>query len=223
MLRRAFTTKYQNISRNIKNEHPYSCWIRKVFNTKQNEKICTQSTFYNGWNDTLRFIEEKYPMSASEKEEKMREIPFIPEPGCKQVVLGTMELIAPYFYYNQMQHQNNEEEPFILLASQHWSEDLNIAYVSCAMSLLLGNQSCVYPIRLLLPKDNYKLLSANRSKPRVTLYELCILFQYSKYFNTEEFDRGDYTIFLFKPNKNANIFKRNMNGGKRRKTRRHRK
>lgn len=212
MLRRAFTRKYQNIRNNIQNKHPYACWIKKVFNTKKNEETCMRSNFFNGWNDTLAFINKRYPMSDSEKIAKINEIPFLPEPGCKQVVLGTMELIAPYFYYNEM----HEEEPFILLASQHWSEELNINYVSCAMSLLLGNQACVYPIRLLLPKDNYQLLSPNL-KPRITLYELCILFQYSNKFNTEEHDMGNYIIFLFKP-----MIAPHTKGGTRRKTRRHR-
>jgi hypothetical protein len=140
MLRRAFTRKYTNISNNIQNKHPYACWIKKVFRTKKNEENCTTSNFFNGWNDTLAFINKRYPMSNSEKMAKINEIPFLPEPGCKQVVLGTMELIAPYFYYNEM----HEEKPFILLASQHWSEELNITYVSCAMALLLNNQTCVY-------------------------------------------------------------------------------
>lgn len=165
--------------------------------------------FQNGVPSTLTYVEENFPYDPTFM------IPEVPEKGCKQVVLGTFELIAPYFYYNK-----NVSDTFILLAAENWSVELNTKYVSCAFQLLLQNQSCRYPVRLLLPNEPRDLLKTNGT-PRVTLFELCIILHQDKRFNVKQVQQKEgqsYGVYLMEhiPGTGGKRTRRN-----RRRTRRH--
>ena len=211
-------TFFANYENKIKNIQPSHCWTYEKLLT---EKECDMTPFSNGIESTRKYVEEHFPYDPTIV------IPNIPtEEGCKQVVLGTFELIAPYFYYNKM----NNTDTFILLAAEHWTEHLNQTYVSCAFKMLLQNQSCIYPIRVLLPNDVEKgLLRANRS-PRATLFELCIILQQSKRFEVYQYPQSEgqsYGIYFMKhiPGKGGRRTRKNRRSHKRsrrsRRTKRH--
>jgi len=194
-------TFFTNYERNIKNIQPSACWTYDSLITKEE---CDMAPFFDGVESTRKYVESNFHYDPTTI------IPNIPGKGCKQVVLGTFELIAPYFYYNKM----NNADTFILLAAEHWTEKLNRTYVSCAFKMLLQNQACTYPIRILLPNDVQKgLLRANRS-PRATLFELCIILQQSKRFEVYEYplEGQSYGLYFMKHIPGT--------GGRRRRTRR---
>ena len=161
------------------------------------------ASFFDGLESTREYVKKNFTydpdtrlVNLSDKETvSVDSIPNIPEIGCKQVVLGTFELIAPYFYYNEINHTDT----FILLASNHWTEHLNQEYVSCAFKLLLQNQPCEYPIRVLLPLNSKKLIKTNGS-PRATLFELCVILQQSKRFEVYEYplEGQSYGLYFMK-------------------------
>jgi len=211
------STFFTNYERNIQNIQPSSCWSYESLLTK-NE--CDMEPFFDGIESTRKYVEERFRYEpdtrlvhiSNTETVSIDSIPNIPtEEGCKQVVLGTFELIAPYFYYNKL-----ISNKFILLAAEHWTEKLNQKYVSCAFNMLLHNNSCDFPVRVLLPNDVQRLLKANKS-PRATLFELCIILQQSKRFEVYEYplEGMDYGLYFMKhiPGK----------GGKRRQTQRRRR
>lgn len=183
---------FTNYSNRIKNIKPNPCW---KFNNILDEKKCDLNQFINGQNVTFKRIRNHYPKTNEQ-------IPMIPPYNCKQVVLGPLELIAPYFYYNM-----DIEDKFILLAAKEWSDTLNAKFVHCIFNLLFNDmKSCVYPIRLVLPKlvfteDVNKLLKANKT-PRITLFEVCIILLYADKFDVDKYPTADiipYDILFLKP------------------------
>ena len=181
-------TFFTNYEHNLQKIQPSSCWSYESLLTKEE---CDMAPFFDGVESTRKYIEKHFPYDST----TMSDIPNIPtEEGCKQVVLGTFELIAPYFYYNKHVY-----DKFILLAAEHWTEKLNQKYVSCAFKMLLHNNSCSFPVRVLLPNDLHRLLRANKS-PRATLFELCIILQQSKRFEVYEYplEGIDYGLYFMK-------------------------
>lgn len=178
---------FKNYETKIRNINPSSCWKYESTLTKQN---CDMAPFFNGLKSTSDYVKKNFRYDVTTRLVRISEseymsiddIPHIPEEGCRQVVLGTFELIAVYFYYNELY----KTDKFILLAAENWTEKLNQEYVSCAFNLLLHNQPCKYPVRLLLPKNPMTFLRANKS-PRATLFELCIILQQSKRFNVYQY------------------------------------
>jgi hypothetical protein len=193
-------TFFKNYETKIKNIKPSSCWKYESSITKQN---CDMAPFFNGLKSTSDYVKKNFRydestrlVHISESESiSIDQIPHLPEEGCRQVVLGTFELIAVYFYYNEVY----QTDKFILLAAENWTEKLNQEYVSCAFNLLLHNQPCQYPIRLLLPKNPITFLRANKS-PRATLFELCIILQQSNRFNVYQYlmDNQSYDLYFMK-------------------------
>lgn len=170
---------------------PHSCW-NSTLRTNQNKTKCNTDLFFN------QTYTNHTPLTHP--------IPFLPESRCKQVVLGTFELIAPYFQYNR---DHPEDPPFILLSSHHWSDELNKNFVSCAFALLLHNNTCQYPIRIVLPSDPTQLVRINKNgkrSPRITLLELCIVLQEMDHFTFYQMSE-DPMLYLLKPK---------VKGGKRR-------
>ena len=193
---------YNKYERNIATIKPSACWTYESLLAK---KDCDMASFFDGLDSTSTYVRTHFPDS-------MIDPPNIPEEGCKQVVLGTFELIAPYFYYNE----RHDVKPFILLAADHWTEHLNQKYVSCAFKLLLNNQSCEYPIRVLLPNDVEKGLVRANGSPRATLFELCIILQQFKRFSVFEYPLEGQSYRLY-------FMKYNPGTGGRRRRRTHRK
>lgn len=180
---------FTNYSNRIKNIKPNPCW---KFNNTLEQKNCVLNQFINGQNVTLKRIRNHYPKTNEQ-------IPMIPPYNCKQVVLGPLELIAPYFYYNM-----DIEEKFILLAAEHWSKELNEKFLSCVFKLLFQDIiSCKYPIRVILPIDTNTLLK--NKNPRITLYELCIILLHTNMFKVFEYPTSNntYYILFFVPIKSS--------------------
>jgi len=174
---------FTNYKRNLNTITPSACWTYESLLT---QKTCDMAPFFNGVDSTQAYIEQHFPYDST--------LPILYPPteeGCKQVVLGTFELIAPYFYYNKY-----VSDKFILLAAKHWSEKLNQEYVSCAFQMLLHNASCQFPVRVLLPNDLSRLVRTNRS-PRITLFELCIVLQQSNRFKVYEYPMEGYPYRMY--------------------------
>ena len=141
----------------------FDCWTYQSLITQQE---CDMNPFFDGLKSTGDYVKKQFKFDkntdlvyiSDTETVSIHDIPNIPEDGCKQVVLGTFELIDVYFYYNEM-----IANKFILLSAENWTENLNQMYISCAFKLLLDNQSCAYPIRILLPMDENMLLRTNKT------------------------------------------------------------
>lgn len=175
---------------------------------------CFQKPFKNGVESTRAYIKKTYKYNPITKNVYINttnntqtiNITDLPKKlaglnknsTCKMVVLGTFELIAPFFYYNE-----EYDDVFTLLSAENWTEELNEKYVSCALLILLNNRSCDYPMCLILPKNLTKLRKANGS-PRATLLELTMLMLDSEMLHTLNLDINEvnlpdlsYRIYLF--------------------------
>jgi len=193
---------YNNALLRFVNEYRRNNGKNKWTRVSVSYNTCAIDPFQNGKVSTRKYINEKYPMI----DERLYSIPRLvadmnPVRGCQMVVLGTFELIAPFFNYNKKKHNTNGTEPFILLAAEHWTEELNQRYISCAFELLFTNKTCTYPICIILPK-NLSLLKRNNGSPRVTLLELSIIVVESNKFTIHMIELGneyEFTIYLLKP------------------------
>ena len=159
---------------------------------------CFKKQFENGIKSTRSYIKKTYKYNANTKKvyinttnnTQMIDITDLPSKlaklnknsKCKMVVLGTFELIAPFYYYNE-----EYDDVFTLLSAENWTEELNEKYVSCALLTLFNNRFCDYPICLILPKDLTKLRKANGS-PRATLLELTMFMLDSEMLSTLNLD-----------------------------------
>ena len=159
-----------------------------------------QDNFFNAFDDTLNFIPDAAKMKYANLDRATLEtyIPLIPEVGaCKQVVLGTLEDLAPYFYHNKLLLDQKLNVKFSLLSAKAWSEGLNREFVTCAMSNhLRGQINCDYPVRLLIPTDTNRLLKKylDLLTARITYLELCIvnaIIQDDKNISTKKY-MGDF-------------------------------
>jgi hypothetical protein len=187
-----------------------SCWN---YNNTMTINKCNIKKYTNGQNNTFNFINKSFPTTGD------IDIPLIPKNGTKESVLGTFEYLAQYFKYNK-----EHGETFILLAAKNWTEELNRDFVNCMFNGLFEGTTS---IRLVLPKDVTKLYKDG--KPRVTLYELCIVLIESKKFEVLEYVTSEDTPYriIFLKRKNASARKNGTNtirnnqkiGGKR--TRKH--
>ena len=139
------------------------CWNKPKINEEQCKTLSPD--FTNDLDASINYCGDKCT-----KDLRHTNIPEMPDAGCKQVVLGVFEDLAPYLMYNR---KYPETSPFILLSSNKWTEELNKQFVACAVQKYLNNK-CTYPIRILLPKDNSRLKKADND-PRITLLELCII------------------------------------------------
>jgi hypothetical protein len=192
------------------------CWLS--MNLKKNicNAINIQDEFENNIKDTIELIKKKYNVIYNLNIDILTSlIPNIPVN--KQVVLGTFENLSIYFIYNLHMKKMDKFQPFILLSSKEWTDDLNKILISCAMDTYLNNKS-KYPIRLLLPINNNQLLNEDKT-PRISLLELCIVFDkllsYSSkyipnnkielYFNNTIYNHKVILLSKKKINNNFNI------------------
>jgi hypothetical protein len=140
-----------------------------------------QEEFFNAFDETLKLISpavaEKYANLDRAALEKY--IPLIPDKGaCKQVVIGTLEDLPPYLYYNKLLMEQNEDAKFSILAAKGWTEGLNQEFVTCAVeSHINGQTSCDFAVRLLIPNNPKRMVKQLNGvpSPRITYLELCIV------------------------------------------------
>ena len=194
---------YNMIQWDIKEEH------RDYQNSKETcGKI--KNKFFDNIQSTLTYVKTK--TSPVDNAIPPYVIPEIPLVG-KQVVLGTLELIKPYFLYNKV-HPNS---PFLMLSSDDntWSEDLNASFIICSFYNLLQKPQAQYTVRLVLPRNINNLIARYTDSStgvlqevgRITLKELFMLkkifielrlaakFDVYKY----EFGHPEFDIYFFKP------------------------
>ena len=200
-------TFYKNYGEKINKIRPSSCWRNEHITDPSKCNVSATSAFFDGLESTQRYVEKMFPYDENTRTVRISDkevvsidsIPMIPDGECKQVVLGTFELIAVYFYYNKL-----IANKFIVLAAENWTESLNAHYVSCAFARFLKNQTCEYPIRLLLPNHSEQLLRSNKT-PRATLFELCIILSKSGLYDAyrvEDLEAHSYTTYFMKPMSN---------------------
>lgn len=161
------------------------CWSSIVLKKGVCMALHTKNKFDDGIKDTILFIKQNHPniykMSFAEIK---KHIPNIPK--CQQFVIGTLEHQALYIMYNHHATKKGMYAPFIVSAAKDWTINLNKILITCGMNMYIGNYECDVPIRLLLPLKNKQLLSVEDNKPRITLLELCIVFEHILRFNCLE-------------------------------------
>ena len=198
------------------------CWPEHI-DIAQRKNICKSPAFFNGRENTIKYINSIYPMTEEEKDKKINSIPDLPKNGCQQVVFGTLSSIAPYFYHNQRQIEQGKQVKFIILSAKNWTEELNMDFVQCAFFLTFTPPNCPIPIRFLIPNDNKDLTYYNKkehhTKARITLKEVCDTIKYSNRFIIRKKKYDSYTIYYFHRSSNQT---RRIKKGRSMSTRRHR-
>jgi hypothetical protein len=177
----------------------------------KNNETCKnkEKEFFDNIQSTLTYVKTK--KSPFDNAVPPYVIPEIPKTG-KQVVLGTLELIKPYFLYNEA-HQNS---PFLMLSADAntWSEDLNASFIICSLYNLPQNPQAPYTVRLVLPTNIDNLIAqcigppcVKRAAARITLKELFLLrkifieLQLADKFNVYKYEpeHPEFDIYFFKP------------------------
>ena len=140
-----------------------------------------QEEFFNAFEQTLKLIPEAVVQKYAKlnKTDLEKYIPLIPDKGaCKQVVIGTLEDLPPYLYYNKLLMEQKEDAKFSILAAKGWTEGLNQEFVTCAVeSHINGQTSCDFAVRLLIPNNPKRMVKQLNGvpSPRITYLELCIV------------------------------------------------
>ena len=173
-------------------------------------KIMKKNSFFDNIQSTLTYVKTK--TSPVDNAVPPYVIPEIPQAG-KQVVLGTLELIKPYFLYNE----GNPNSPFLMLSSDDntWSEDLNASFIICSLYNYLQNPPArPYTVRLVLPRNINNLIArytdssgVNREVARVTLKELFLLrkifieLKLANNFDVYRYEpsHDEFDIYFFEP------------------------
>lgn len=175
-----------------------TCWNSVKLHNSQCEQLIP--TFRDGISESLNLCKSRpqcKPFLDLDLNKLKEFIPFIPEEkGCQQLVIGPFELLAPYITYMS----KNRDGPFFILMAKHWTPDLNKILISCGMEGSVNNTQCLFPVRLLIPKNLNELYN-NNITPRITMLEFCIVLEYMHNFESFYYDQPDlaFDIIFLKP------------------------
>ncbi len=114
--------------------------------------------YYTGYDESRDYLLNTY------KDFPDYEIPKIPKNCKNQVVIGIGEYIKDYFKYIETKDQNK----FLISSDMDWTEYGNNLLIRCGTIGQLND--CKFPLRILLPKDNEKLITDG--KYRITVLEM---------------------------------------------------
>jgi hypothetical protein len=192
-------------------QQPTECWPPAQLNAT----TCSNPDFFNStleatlaYNISIGSINVQEFTSTTAEDLVRKYIIELPKGDCKQVVLGVLQDLVPYFYYNA----KVQNPPFHILMSNNWTATLNNEYVTCAMiKRIIGQNNCSdYALRILLPKSGsnlYRTDNTGKITPRVTVLELCIVSKLVRENNIDDIkqlvqpnvtDNFSYDIILLK-------------------------
>jgi hypothetical protein len=167
-----------------------SCWAPIDLHKNHCETLIP--TFKDGFMESYNFCKVCSIYAHHTLDDLKQLIPFFPtDKDCKQLVIGPIELLAPYLSYLS----KDPDAPFFISTAKNWTVDLNKILLTCGMLMNLQNARCEYPVRILLPK-NIEDLYRDDMKPRITLLELCIVLKYLHNFEVYKVNGLDYDLIL---------------------------